>query len=93
MKKEFQEKNGYRIIKRGKFQSISTRLDCSICKCAFIDEMDQISNSRSGCCLDCEHEVVDPNRANWNNGWRPDQSKINEIMSKRLSSPHSRRHI
>lgn len=83
----------YRIVKRGSSEIISIPLACSLCDCVLIDEMDEISMARSGCCFDCEHEVADPNREKWLSGWRPELNVINEIKSRRLASPHSRKHI
>jgi hypothetical protein len=88
-----EDKVGYRIIKRGEASVDVAPLDCLLCKSVLIDEMDEISIVRSGCCFDCESEIVDPNRPKWILGWRPDQTVICEIRSRRLSSPHSRVHI
>ena len=88
-----EDKVGYRIIKRGETSADVAPLDCSLCKSVLIDELDELSISRSGCCFDCESEIVDPNRAKWILGWRPDQIVISEIRSRRVASPHSRVHI
>ncbi len=93
MKRSVQEKNGYRIIKRGDFNENSSPISCPLCDCVVIDELDTISISRTSCCFDCENEIADPNRKRWLEGWRPVGDQLNEIISKRLSSPHSRRHI
>lgn len=86
-------RDGYRIVKRGNSEFTSFPLSCSLCECVLIDEIDEISMVRSGCCFDCEHEVSDPNRERWLIGWRPSSEEINEIKSRRLASPHSRKHI
>ena len=88
-----EDKVGYRILKRGETSVDVAPLDCSLCKSVLIDELDELSISRSGCCFDCESEIVDPNRAKWILGWRPDQIIISEIRSRRVASPHSRVHI
>jgi len=88
-----EDKVGYRIIRRGEASMDVAPLDCLLCKSVLIDEMDEISIVRSGYCFDCESEIVDPNRPKWILGWRPDQTVICEIRSRRLSSPHSRVHI
>jgi len=93
MKSFVQEKNGYRIVRRGDIKDNSSPIACPLCECVVIDELDSISISRTGCCFDCENEIADVNRKSWMDGWRPDRDKLNEIISKRLSSPHSRRHI
>lgn len=86
-------KRGYRIVRRGNMEMDSFPLACSVCDCVLIDEIDEISVVRSGCCFDCEHEVADKNRQRWLEGWRPPAEVINEIKSRRLASPHSRKHI
>ena len=88
-KKIIDQKNGYRIIKRGDVD-IKKNIFCSICECIIIDEIDETSINRSECCFDCENEVVDVNRKKWLEGWRPDIDFINKIKSIRLKSPHSR---
>jgi hypothetical protein len=88
-----EDKVGYRILKRGETSVDVAPLDCSLCKSVLIDELDELSISRSGCCFDCESEIVDPNRAKWILGWKPDQIIISEIRSRRVTSPHSRVHI
>ena len=93
MSREIQIKDGYRVIKRGSADVDPFPLACHLCDCVLIDEIDEISMVRSNCCFDCEHEVADPNRERWNSGWRPEERAINEIKSRRLASPHSRKHI
>jgi hypothetical protein len=88
-----EDKVGYRILRRGETSVDVAPLDCSLCKSVLIDELDELSISRSGCCFDCESEIVDPNRAKWILGWRPDQIIISEIRSRRVAAPHSRVHI
>jgi len=87
--KDVELKEGYRIVRRGDIR-VETKLTCSICECLIIDEIDDISISRSTCCFDCETEVVDPNRPRWLEGWRPDSKEISSIKSKRLHSSYSR---
>lgn len=93
MAPKIQNKGNYRIIRRGEADIEPFPLSCPLCDCVLIDEIDEISMIRSSCCFDCEHEVADPNRERWKNGWRPDESVISEIKSRRLASPHSRKHI
>lgn len=93
MSRDVTVKNGYRIVKRGDVSKDSKPLDCPLCLCVHVDELDLISISRSGCCHDCEIEVADRNREKWINGWRPDPDHLSEIRLKRLASPHSRVHI
>lgn len=93
MSKNVVIKDGYRIVKRGDLSRKTVPVDCPICLCVHIDELDAISISRSGCCHDCELEIADRNRQRWIEGWRPDESQLTEIRAKRLSSPHSRVHI
>jgi hypothetical protein len=93
MKKEVNQRDGYRIVKRGKAESVAITIECPVCDCVSIDELDSISLSRSGACFDCENEIVDPNRKMWLEGWRPNAERVSEIVAKRLSSPHSRVHI
>jgi hypothetical protein len=88
-----EERDGYRIIRRGDVSIDITPLDCPLCKCVLSDEMDSFSISRSGCCFDCETEVADPNRERWLAGWRPAPHDISEIQARRMSSPHKRAHI
>jgi len=87
------KKTSFRITKRGNLDNESSPLECPLCTCVLIDEIDEISLMRSSCCFDCEIEVADPNRERWLKGWRPDQSIIDGIKLKRFSSPHSRKHI
>jgi hypothetical protein len=93
MRKIVSERDGYRMIQKGDAALSVFPIDCPLCKCVVIDEMDTLSISRSGCCFDCENEIADPNRTRWLEGWRPEAEKVNEIISKRLSSPHSRGYI
>ena len=93
MHREVTIKTGYRIVRRGNSEFKPFPLSCSLCDCVLIDEIDETSTARSGCCFDCEHEVADPNRERWLAGWRPPLEEINEIKSRRLASPHSRKHI
>ena len=86
-------RDGYRIVKRGDLKRKPMSIDCPICQCVHIDELDAISMSRSDCCYECEVEVADRNREKWIKGWRPDNNQLAEIRTKRLSSPHSRVHI
>jgi len=88
-----EKKKNFRIVRRGEVKNESSPLDCPLCTCILIDEIDEISISRSKCCFDCEVEVADPNRERWLKGWRPDEITISEIKRKRFSSPHSRKHI
>jgi len=88
--KQVIEKKGYRIVRRGSVARRQSPIDCSLCQCVIIDEMDMISIQRSGCCHDCEIEVADLNRERWLTGWRPAGEHLDEIRSKRLSSPHKR---
>jgi ribosome modulation factor len=90
--KDVEIKEGYRIIKRGDIR-VETRLTCSICECLIIDEIDDISISRSTCCFDCETEIVDPNRIKWLDGWRPSVDEIKATKLKRLHSSYIRSHI
>lgn len=85
--------NGYRIVKRGELNNTSAPIDCPLCSCILIDEMDEISIARSSCCFECETEIADPNRELWVSGWRPSGNELETIKVKRLSSPHSRVHI
>jgi hypothetical protein len=93
MPREMTQRDGYRIVKRGDVKRESVLLDCPVCQCVHVDELDVISMSRSGCCHDCEIEVADRNREKWSKGWRPDEPQLSEIRMKRLASPHSRVHI
>lgn len=93
MKRATQIKDGYRITRRGDSEIESFPLSCPLCDCVLMDEMDEISIVRTGCCFDCENEVADLNRDEWKGGWRPASEEINEIKSRRLASPHSRKHI
>jgi hypothetical protein len=93
MRKHVEQKEGYRIIRRGDVSLSLSPIECPLCLCVVIDEMDTLSISRSGCCLDCEHEVADADRKVWIEGRRPSQEEIVAIKTRRLSSPHSRRHI
>ena len=93
MKSKIQLLEGYRIVKRGELNSTSTPIDCPLCSCVLVDEMDEISIVRSSCCFDCESEIADINREQWLNGWRPSGDELQAIKVKRLSSPHSRVHI
>jgi hypothetical protein len=90
MRKVVEQKSKFRIVKRGNLQSESLPLECPLCTCVLIDEMDEIAIARSSCCFDCEVEVADRNREKWLEGWRPDELTTAEIKLKRLSSPHSR---
>lgn len=93
MKRHVEERKGYRIIRRGDFESDMSPLSCPICNCIVIDELDTLAISRSKACLDCEREVIDPNRLKWIEGWRPSEGEILSIKVARLSSPHSRKYI
>lgn len=90
MRKEITRRDGYNIIKRGSSRHNNVRIDCPLCGCVTIDEIDTNSIIRSGCCFECEIEVADPNRSKWIAGWRPDENDVEMIKLKRLSSPHSR---
>ena len=87
-----EERDGYRIVKRGDVKKTVSAIDCPLCLCVVIDEMDTVSIVRSGCCLDCEHEVADLNREKWLAGWRPPKREIDRIRKRRLASAHSRKH-
>ena len=87
-----EERDGYRIVKRGDVKKTISPIDCPLCLCVVIDEMDSISIARSGCCLDCECEIADPNREKWLLGWRPTKREIDRIRKRRLASAHSRKH-
>lgn len=83
----------FRVVKRGNLDNKTSPIECPLCTCVLIDELDEITLARSSCCFDCETEVADPNREKWMGGWRPDISSLEKIKLKRLSSPHSRKHI
>lgn len=93
MSRVMQIKKCYRLIRRGDAEIESFPLACPLCECVLMDEIDEISMVRTGCCFDCESEVVDPNREKWKSGWRPPTDEMEEIKVRRLASPHSRRHI
>jgi hypothetical protein len=93
MNRTVEQKDGYRVIKRGDVKIKTVSLDCRLCECVIFDELDEISISRSDCCYECEIEVADPNRERWLQGWRPAGIELDEIRLRRLSSPHSRVHI
>lgn len=88
-----QEKEGYRIVRRGDVKRSSSPIDCPLCLCVVIDELDTTAIMRTGCCFDCETEVADPNREKWLTGWRPSKKQLEKIRSRRLTSAHSRKHI
>lgn len=92
MSKEVIRRNGYNIIKRGESKIETTRLDCPLCECVTIDEIDTISIMRTGCCFECENEIADPNRSKWISGWRPTSDELDSIKMKRLAAPHARTH-
>ena len=93
MNKHVEQHNGYRVIRRGEPKESIIPIDCPLCSCVLMDEIDEIAIVRSGCCFECEVEIADPNREQWIKGWRPEKSKLDEIKVRRLSSPHSRKHI
>ena len=93
MKRAIEQKDGYRIVKRGSVETRNIPLECPLCETVIFDELDEISISRSTCCYECEVEIADPNRENWLKGWRPTGSELDGLRSRRLSSPHNRVHI
>ena len=93
MNRTVEQKDGYRLIKRGDVKIKTVPLDCPLCRCVIFDELDEISISRSDCCHECETEVADANRIRWSQGWRPSGAELDELRLRRLSSPHSRVHI
>lgn len=93
MSRTVEQKEGYRLIKRGDVKIKTVTLDCPLCECVVSDELDEISISRSSCCHDCEIEIADPNREKWLKGWRPSGIELHELRLRRLSSPHNRVHI
>ena len=90
MSKQVIDKGEYRIVRRGSITRSPSPIDCPLCECVMIDEIDTISMQRTGCCYDCEVEVADHNREMWLAGWRPSGKHLDEIRLKRLSSPHKR---
>jgi hypothetical protein len=88
-----EEKKDYRIVQRGNIKKTSSPIECPLCLCVAIDEIDVISILRSSCCFDCENEVVDPHREEWLAGWKPTKKELLAIRSRRLASAHSRKHI
>jgi hypothetical protein len=90
MSKHVIERSGYRVVRRGSVTRSPSPIDCPLCECVMIDGIDAISMQRTGCCYDCEVEVADRNREMWLAGWRPAGKQLDEIRSRRLSSPHKR---
>jgi len=88
-----EEKKDYRIVQRGDIKKTASPIECALCLCAVIDELDTTSILRSDCCFDCENEIADPHREEWLAGWRPIKKELLAIRSRRLASAHSRKYI
>lgn len=62
-------------------------LDCPVCQQLMRDHDDVLSFRRNECCLDCELIWATPNKAKWNNGWRPGPKTITSEINKRNDTP------
>jgi len=51
-------------------------LFCSICDYLMTTHEDQFSQEKFDCCHDCYLKWVESRKSEWEEGWRPDPSKI-----------------
>lgn len=52
------------------------KIFCNLCDYFTISSFDIDSKSEHGVCRQCELEIVQPNRAKWSEGWRPEKKEI-----------------
>lgn len=89
MEKTVETRDGFIIIRHQTSRKVIP-IECPLCEFVLIDQIDEWALQRSGCCFDCENEVVDVNRKRWNEGWRPSASQLRKIRERRAKSAHRR---
>lgn len=89
MEKTIEKAEGFVIIRHQTTRKVIP-IDCPLCEFILIDQIDEQAIQRSGCCFDCENEIVDVNRKRWNDGWRPSKAQLRKIRERRSKSTHSR---
>jgi len=55
---------------------------CTICQYFTISSIDIDSKTEHGVCRQCELDIVQPNRKEWNSGWRPSIDEIQDYREK-----------
>ena len=58
------------------YESDDIKIFCDLCDYFTISSFDIDSKREHGVCRQCELEIVQPNRAAWNGGWRPNKEEI-----------------
>jgi len=56
---------------------------CPVCKTYSFSSKDDLYMNRFKCCFDCYIEFVQGREDRWNNGYRPDQKRIQEMLNRR----------
>ncbi len=89
MEKSVEVFDGFVVVKHQTSRR-TVPISCPLCEFVLIDQIDEKSVQRTGCCFDCENEVVDVNRTRWNEGWRPSKRALQKIKERRRKSFHGR---
>mgnify|MGYP003627111061 CR=1 FL=1 len=92
----FEEKNDMLYIYYDDFLVIKPKqhiptlpVACPLCDFILTDTSDDISFKAHGCCLDCTHRWVQPDRKKWASGWRPNNKQVKKQQKERHSLPIS----
>jgi hypothetical protein len=80
---------GFSVIKPRDHASL-VPLSCPLCKFMMRDQADALAYLEADCCSNCKLLWFEPNRAAWENGWRPLSETVEQEQKKRLLVPSYR---
>lgn len=58
------------------FNVNNMKLFCELCELPHVKNRDAQLFCEFGVCSECSYKFAEPNRKNWNNGWRPTSKEI-----------------
>ena len=58
---------------------------CPICRFPLSSAEDFFMHKKHSCCNECYMTFVEPRKEDWKDGWRPDQTKLEEYIYLRKS--------
>lgn len=72
---------GVRTIINPEDESRRVPFFCPVCDLSMRTSSDYDSYRVFGCCADCRRDFVEPNRKEWERGWRPSADEIRERLA------------
>ena len=57
-------------------------LACPVCNLLFADKSDVVAWHQYGCCSMCRDFFMYPHQKKWNEGWRPSQKQVDDLLDR-----------